>query len=150
VLNLIPTLFLFLPAFMCTVDFPLVFPHFICFFDLTRPPNHRRPAFPHTMCGNNFSIIVKFCFIFPPALLLGSSFLFSCGICGCLPRQRPKCNLFVESEFHFIFVRFLLVCFSAFNFSLFSAACFYFGCSCEVIGSCHLCVIYVYRFESSV
>lgn len=41
--------------------FRLFFRHFICFFDLTRP--QRCPS-AHTMCGNNFSIIVKFFFIF--------------------------------------------------------------------------------------
>lgn len=67
-------LFSFCHRFMCTVDFPLFF--LILFVSLIwhAPDSAAQPA--HTMCGNNFSIIVKFCFIFPPALSLWFFFFF--------------------------------------------------------------------------
>lgn len=116
-LNLIRAL-LFCSRSVCTAIFPLVFPHFICFFDLTRPSRIRRqpPTTPHTMCGNNFSIIVKFCFIFLPALLLGipSIFLWHSWL---FTSPAAKMQFMVESEFRFASFYFRLI---------FACLCFFF------------------------
>lgn len=78
--------------------------------------HYQHPPTQHTMCGNNFSIIVKFCFIFLPALLLGipSIFVWHSWL---FTSPAAKMQFMVESEFRFASFYFRLI---------FACLCFFF------------------------